>query len=113
MIHLAKYYNLQITFNIHTHEWLCLSEGVPQGAIFALTIFTFFASDFCWLFIEGFLVNYADDNSLCIIRELLLNVKYTLETVPLQKAIRWFEENLTRANPNKFSMHSTHQNTDH
>ncbi len=58
-------------------------------------------NDFCWLFIEELLANYADDNNLCAIREQLLDVKYALEA-ETEKAIRWFEENHTRDNPVKF-----------
>ncbi len=58
-------------------------------------------NDFCWLFIEELLANYADDNILCVIREQLLHVKYALEA-ETEKAIRWFEETHMRANPVKF-----------
>ncbi len=47
------------------------------------------------------MANYADDNSLCVIREQLLDVKFALE-VETEKAIRWFEETHMRANPIKF-----------
>ncbi len=47
------------------------------------------------------MANYADDNSLSVIREQLLDVKYALEA-ETEKAIRWFEENHMRANPVKF-----------
>ncbi len=47
------------------------------------------------------MANYADDNSLCVIREQLFDVQYPLEA-ETEKAIRWFEENHMRANPVKF-----------
>ncbi len=56
------------------------------------TDFNFFVNDFCSLFIEQLFANYADDNSLCVIREQLLDVKYALEA-EREKSIRWFEEN--------------------
>ncbi len=71
------------------------------GVISGPTVFNFFVNDFCWLFIEELLANYADDNSLCVIREQLLHVKYALE-IKIEKASRWFEENHMRANPVKF-----------
>ncbi len=85
----------------HNSEWLNLSKGVPQGFISGPTVFNFFVNDFCWLFIEELLANYADDNILCVIREQLLDVKYALEA-ETEKAIRWFEENNMRANPVHF-----------
>ncbi len=57
-----------------------------------------------WLLLviyRGVVGNYADDNSLCVIREQLIDVKYALEA-ETEKAIGWFEENHTRANPVKF-----------
>ncbi len=85
----------------HNSEWLNLSKGVPQGSISGPTVFNFFVNDFYWLFIEELLANYAGDNSLCVIREQLLDVKYALEA-ETEKAIRWFEENHMRVNPVKF-----------
>ncbi len=52
----------------HNNEWLNLSKGVPQGSISGPIVFNLFVNDFCWLFIEELLANYADDNSLCVIR---------------------------------------------
>ncbi len=47
------------------------------------------------------LANYADDNSLCVVRKLLHDVKYALEAEK-EKAIRWFEENHMRTKPVNF-----------
>ncbi len=47
------------------------------------------------------MANYADNNSLCVIMEQLLDVKYALQA-ETEKAIRWFEENHMRANPVNF-----------
>lgn len=52
---------------------------------------TFFVNDFCWLFIEEMMANYVDDNSLCVIMELLLDLKCAFET-ETEKSIRWFED---------------------
>ncbi len=85
----------------HNSEWLNLSKGIPKGSISIPTVFNFFVNDFCLLFIEELLTNYADDNSICVIREQLFDVKYALGA-ETEKAIRWFEENHMRANPVKF-----------
>ncbi len=79
-------------------SWLAFITGVPSWIIY-ICVCNFFVNDFCWLFIELLLANYADDNRLCVIRQL--DVKYALEA-ETEKAIKWFDEHHMRANPIKF-----------
>ncbi len=81
-------------------EWLPLSKCVPQCSISGPSIFNFFINDFCWLF-EELLANYADDSNLSVIRDEVQEVKAVLENETL-KALKWFEENQMKANPDKF-----------
>ncbi len=91
-------------------EWLPLSKGVPQGSISGPSIFNFFINDFCWRF-EELLSNYADDSNLCVIRDEVQEVKAVLENETV-KALKWFEENHMKANPDKFQCILHSKNTD-
>ncbi len=47
------------------------------------------------------LANYADDSNLSVIRDEVHEVKAVLENETV-KALKWFEENHMKANPDKF-----------
>ncbi len=82
-------------------DWLNLIKGVPQGSIMGPKIFNFFMNDFCWLFSEAILGNYADDNTLTDICESMDEVIRILGAEG-RLALEWFEENQMKANPDKF-----------
>ncbi len=82
-------------------DWLKLIKGVPQGSIMGPKIFNFFMNDFCWLFSEAILGNYADDNTLTAICESMDEVIRILGAEG-RLALEWFEENQMKANPDKF-----------
>ncbi len=73
-------------------DWLNLIRGVPQGSIMGPTIFNFFMNDFCWLFYEVILGNYADDNTLTAIYESIDEVICILGAEG-RLALEWFEDN--------------------
>ncbi len=52
-------------------------------------------------FFEELLANYADDSNLSVIRDEVQEAKAVLENVTV-KALKWFEENHMKANPDKF-----------
>ncbi len=64
-------------------------------------IFIFFMNDFCWLFSEAILGNYADDNTLTTICESMDEVICILG-VEGRLTLERFEENQIKVNPDKF-----------
>ncbi len=57
--------------------------------------------DFCWLFSEAILGNYADDNTLTAICKSMDEVIRILGAEG-RLALEWFEENQMKTNPDKF-----------
>ncbi len=64
-------------------------------------MFNFFMNDFCWLFSEAILGNYADVNILTSICESTDEVIRILGAEVLL-ALEWFEENQMKAKLDKF-----------
>ncbi len=77
---------------VEKSDWLNLIKGVPQGSIMGTKIFNFFMNDFCWLFSEAIIGNYADYNTLTAICESMDEVIRILGAEG-QLALEWFEEN--------------------
>ena len=62
---------------------------------------TFFINDIFHVIKKGTLYNYADDNTLSFIHKSLTILKEILQGESIL-LIRWFTENLMKANPDKF-----------
>ncbi len=82
-------------------DWLNLIKGVPQESIMGRKIFNFFMNDFCWLFSEAILCNYANDNTLTAMYESVDEVIHILGSEG-RLALEWFEENQMKANLDKY-----------
>ncbi len=63
-------------------------------------IFNFFMNDFCWLFFETILCNYAKDNTLNSICESMDDIIHILGAED-RLALEWFGENQMKANLDK------------
>ena len=80
-------------------SWSEIIKGVPQGSILGPLLFNIFINGIFYT-IEN-IYNYADDNVLSCSGDSLQEVATSLESSTLT-ALNWFENNLMKANPNKF-----------
>ena len=80
-------------------SWSEIIKGVPQGSILGPLLFNVFINDVFYT-IEN-VYNYADDNVLSCSGDSLQEVATSLESSTLT-ALKWFENNLMKANPSKF-----------
>jgi hypothetical protein len=86
----------------HYSTWKELKVGVPQGSILGPLLFNIFINDiFLTINPHVNLYNYADDNTLVFSHPNLEIMKATLESASKQ-AIKWFNMNDMKANPDKF-----------
>ena len=60
-----------------------------------------FINDIFYFIVQSILYYYADDNTLSLIHKDLLHLKSVLEQES-QILISWFDQNLMKANPDKF-----------
>ncbi len=74
-------------------DWMTLLKGVPQGLILGPCLVHLFLNDLIYILKHSILVNYADDNTLCVKGETLGEAleKVREDTEP---AIDWFDNKL-------------------
>ena len=93
----------QIKLGPYASSWEELFKGVLQGSISGPLLFNVFINDIFYFIVQSILYNYADDNTLSFIHKVLLHLKSVLEQES-QILISWFDQNLMKANPDKFQV---------
>jgi len=82
-------------------SWVNTKKGIPQGSCLGPLLFNVFTNDIFPHITKCHIFNYADDNSLSISGEKLVNtIKYLVEDTNI--AITWFNDNFMKVNPEKF-----------
>ena len=81
-------------------------KGSPKAPSWDLAYSIFFINDIFYFIVQSILYNYADDNTLSFIHKDLLHLKSVLEQES-QILISWFDQNLMKANPDKFQAMTT------
>ena len=87
--------------NGYFSSWKPLNRGVPQDSILGPLLFNVFINDIFLLIQEGFLCNFADDNTI-IISAQNAHELHRLVQLNANKCIEWFNSNYMTANPSNF-----------
>ncbi len=76
-------------------------KGIPQGSGLGLFLFNVFMNNILYFMEIYDLLNYADDNTLSIIRNTV-NLVISALRKDAENAMLWFRENFMQASPRKF-----------
>ena len=82
-------------------SWTPITKGIPQGSGLGPILLNVFMNDIFHFMEICDLVNYADDNTLSIIRNTIQLVLSALKK-DAENAMTWFKDNFMQANPEKF-----------
>ena len=78
-------------------------SGVPQGSLLGVILFNIQFNDIFDITDESGLYNFADDNNLSAIENIMEEAKSTLKQ-QTTNVLEWFDENHLIANPEKFHL---------
>ncbi len=93
-----KYQRVKIS---NKSSWKTMMKGIPQGCGFGLFLFNIFMNDIFYFIGICNLLNYADDNTLSVIRNTV-NLVISALRKDAENVMLWFTENVMQANPTKF-----------
>jgi len=83
-------------------NWLDISKGAPQGSLMGPFCYNIHSNDLLYLLIVLCDVfNYADDNTVACVGTNVNELQTKLENVS-NIMLRWFDDNMMKANPEKF-----------
>ena len=78
-------------------------SGVPQGSLLGVILFNIQFNDIFYITDESGFYNFADDNNLSAIEDIMEEAKSTLKQ-QTTNVLKWFDENHLIANPEKFHL---------
>ena len=93
----------RVRVNSTFSSWKQVLKGVPQGSVLGPCLFNIFLNDLFGFIEKALLSNFADDNTLTICGNTILEVKRYLQ-MEVENVMAWFEQNFMQANANKFRL---------